>query len=251
MIPNKDYPYLYETHMHTSQASKCAGSPGWEMAKAAKEAGYTGIIITDHSWYGNNCISSSLPWEQWVRAFCKGYEDAKSWGDENDFSVFFGYESNYDATEFLIYGVDKDWLISHPQIKNASIKEQYEMIHKEGGLVIHAHPFREAGYIPQIRLFPEYVDGVEAVNAAHSSHLSMHHNSSEFDVRAIAYAREYQLPMTAGSDIHTTRLLGGGVAFKRRLESIKDYCNAVLTGEDYLLTNGDTWFDKNGSPIEA
>lgn len=251
MINIEDYPYLYETHMHTSQASKCAGSTGREMAEAAKKAGYAGVIITDHNWYGNNCIDSSLPWEQWVGAFGKGYEDAKSWGDANDFSVFFGYEANYDATEFLIYGVDIDWLIRHPRIKNASVKEQYEMIHKEGGLVIHAHPFREEGYIPEIRLFPEYVDGVEAVNATHSCHLSRHHNNPEFDIRALAYAREHHLPMTAGSDIHDTRLLGGGVAFKRKLKTVKDYCNAVLTGEDYLLTNGDIWFDKTGSPIDA
>lgn len=251
MINIEDYPYLYETHMHTSQASKCAGSTGREMAEAAKKAGYAGVIITDHNWYGNNCIDSSLPWEQWVGAFGKGYEDAKSWGDANDFSVFFGYEANYDATEFLIYGVDIDWLIRHPRIKNASVKEQYEMIHKEGGLVIHAHPFREEGYIPEIRLFPEYVDGVEAVNATHSCHLSRHHNNPEFDIRALAYAREHHLPMTAGSDIHNTGLLGGGVAFKRKLKSVKDYCDAILTGEDYLLTNGDAWFDKTGSPIDA
>ena len=116
---------------------------------------------------------------------------------------------------------------------------------------MHALPFREAGYISEIRLFPECVDGVETVNATHSCHLSQSHNNPEFDVRARAYARENHLPMTAGSDIHDTRLLGGGVAFKRKLKSVKDYCNAILTGEDYLLTNGDNWFDKNGSLIEV
>ena len=40
--------YLYETHMHTSEASACAGSTGAQMARAYKEAGYTGIIVTDH-----------------------------------------------------------------------------------------------------------------------------------------------------------------------------------------------------------
>ena len=34
--------YLYETHMHTSEASACAGSTGAQMARAYKEAGYTG-----------------------------------------------------------------------------------------------------------------------------------------------------------------------------------------------------------------
>jgi len=191
----------------------------------------------------------SLPWEQWIEAFCLGYEDAKSWGDANDLSVFFGYEANYGGTEFLIYGVDKEWLIRHPEIKDASVGEQYRLIHKAGGLVIHAHPFREAGYIPDVRLYPQWVDGVEGVNATHSNSRSMAHNDPAFDQRAIAYAGQHGLPLTAGSDIHTTQLLGGGIAFRRRLRSARDYVQAVLNGEDYVLTNGEAWFDKAGNRI--
>lgn len=245
----EEYPYLYETHMHTCQASACARSTGREMAYAAKEAGYAGIIITDHNWYGNHCIDRKLPWDKWVGEFCKGYEAAKEAGKEIGLDVFFGYEANYDGTEFLIYGVDKQWLITHPEIKDASIKEQHRLIHEAGGMVIQAHPFREEDYIPQIRLFPEDVDGVEGINATHSSHLSKSHNNPEFDVRAIAYAKKQGLPMTAGSDVHSTRLFGGGMAFKRRLGCVQDYCQAVLSGEDYLLTNGDTWYGRNGETM--
>lgn len=245
----KDYPYLYETHMHTSESSACARSTGEEMARAAKEAGYTGIIITNHNWYGNTCIDRSLPWEEWIERFCTGYENARSWGQKNDLDVFFGYESGYQGTEFLIYGVDKQWLLAHPQIKDASVSRQYQMIHEAGGMVIHAHPFREEYYIPEVRLFPGDVDGVEGINATHSSHLSAGGKKEEFDRKAIRYAKEHRLPMTAGSDVHTTRLLGGGMAFKRKLHSIEDFCQAVLSGEDYLLTNGDTWFYKTGEPV--
>lgn len=249
MMLREDYPYLYETHMHTSESSACARSTGEEMAKAAKEAGYTGIIITNHNWYGNNCIDPSLPWEEWIEKFCKGYENARSWGEKNGLDVFFGYESGYRGTEFLIYGVDKEWLIAHPEIKDASVSQQYALIHEAGGMVIHAHPFREEYYIPEIRLFPKDVDGVEGINATHSSHLSGSHNKKEFDKKAIAYGREQGLFLTAGSDVHTTRLFGGGIAFKRRLDSVEDFCRALLGGEDYLLTNGDQWFDKTGEPI--
>ena len=51
--------YLYETHMHTSEASACAGSTGAQMARAYKEAGYTGIIVTDHFFYGNTSDNGS------------------------------------------------------------------------------------------------------------------------------------------------------------------------------------------------
>ncbi len=245
----KEYPYLYETHLHTSEASACAVSSGADMARACKEAGYTGIIVTNHNWYGNHCIDKSLPWDQWITGYARGYEEAKRWGDQHGLDVFFGYESGYRGTEFLVYGVDAKWLIAHPQIKDADVEHQYKLIHTAGGMVIHAHPFREEPYIKEIRLFPEYVDGVEGINATHSSHKSKSHNDPEFDKRAVAYAREHHLPMTAGSDIHSTSLLGGGMVFRRRLKNIDDYCRAVLTSEDYMLTNGDNWYDKQGNLV--
>lgn len=242
----KEYPYLYETHMHTSEASACAVSTGEEMALAAKEYGYAGIFITNHNWYGNNCISDSLDWEEWIHSYCQGYENAKKCGDEIGLDVFFGYEATHRGTDFLIYGVDEQWLIAHPEIMDASIAEQYRIIKNAGGMIIHAHPFRRAHYIPEVRLFPEYVDGVEVINATHSSPNIQGVNHKEFDDEAIAYAKKYNFPMTAGSDVHSVNMLGGGIAFRRRIESVEDYINAVMTGEDYLLTNGGAWFEKNG-----
>lgn len=244
-----EYRYLYETHLHTSESSKCARCSGADMAKAAKEKGYAGLFVTDHNWGGNTAIDPNLDWENWVHEFCKGYKSAKAWGDANDFDVFFGYEAGYNGTEFLIYGVDEEWLISHSEIKNASVERQFELIHEAGGMVIHAHPYREEDYIPEIRLFPEYVDGVEGINATHSNSISMSHNDPLYDARAIEYARKNDFPMTAGSDVHSTVMFGGGVMFKTRLTSAKDYCERILGSEDYLLTNGETIYDKNGNII--
>lgn len=245
----KRYPYLYETHLHTSQSSRCARSTGREMAEAAKNAGYAGIFVTDHNWYGNNRIDPALSWRAWVHEFCKGYEDARAWGEANDFAVFFGYEAGYQGTEFLIYGVDEEWLIAHPEIKDATVEEQYQLIHEAGGMVVHAHPFREEPYIPEIRLFPKAVDGVEGINATHSNPLSLSHNNPEYDVLAVDYARKHGLPITAGSDVHSSSLFGGGVAFARKITSAQDYCQAILGGEDYVLTNGVNWYDKNGNSV--
>ena len=245
----KDYPFLYETHLHTSQASACAQNTGEEMVKAAIKKGYAGIIVTEHNWGGNTSIRRNLPWEQWVDEFVKEYQDAYQYGIQNDFDVFWGYEAGYHGTEFLVYGITPEWLKVHPEMKEASIPEQYRLIHDAGGMVIHAHPFREKWYIPEIRLFPEYVDGVEGINAAHSSNMSAGLNMPEFDRKAIEYAKANHLPITAGSDIHSTNLPGGGIALKRRLKSIHDYCKVILEGEDYVLTNGDTVFDKQGNRL--
>lgn len=243
----KEYPYLYETHLHTSQGSACARSTGAEMAKACKEAGYTGIIVTDHNWGGNTAVNRWMPWRNWVEEFVKGYEDAKKVGEQIGLDVFFGYEAGYEGTEFLIYGLDKAYMLEHPQLKTATIEEQYEMVRAAGGIVIHAHPYREEDYIPEIRLFPAYVDGVEGINATHSNSRSLAHNDPVYDELAIAYAKKHKLPMSAGSDVHNTALFGGGVAFKRKLASIQDFIAAIRRGEDYVLTNGEAWFRKDGT----
>lgn len=245
------YPYLYETHLHTSLGSACAKGSPEEMARACKAYGYTGIFVTEHNWNGNTAIDRNLPWEEWVDAFCQGYERARAEGERIGLDVFFGYESGYQGTEFLIYGVDGAWLKNHPQIEEAAVEEQYRLIHEAGGLVMHAHPFREASYIPETRLYPAWVDGVEGVNAAHSNTRSIEHYHPDYDKKAAAYAREHGLLMSAGSDIHTTDLWGGGMAFRRKLRCVEDYVQAVLGGEDYVLTNGEVWYDKSGRVIST
>lgn len=246
----KEYPYLYETHLHTAEGSACGCNTGREMAAACKKYGYTGIFVTDHNWGGNTAVDRKKTWEEWVGEFCTGYENAKAEGDRIGLDVFFGYEAGFCGTEFLIYGVDKEWMLENPAIWRADVKEQYELVHAAGGMVIHAHPYREEDYIPEVRLFPEWVDGIEGVNATHSSSRSLAHNDPNFDTKAIAYATKHHLPMTAGSDIHRTTLLGGGVAFRRKLTSAADYITAVLSGEDYVLTNGEYWYSKEGERLE-
>ena len=239
----KDMLYKYETHLHTKEASACARASGRDMAYAAKENGYAGIIVTDHNWGGNTCVDKNLPWADFVEQFCKGYEVALEAGREIDLDVFYGWEAGYNGTEFLIYGLDKQWMLDHPEIRDASVQEQFELVDKSGGLVIHAHPYREEWYIPQIRLYPEYVHGVEAINATHSHPRSVSHNDPTYNPLAIEYARKHHFPMTAGSDIHGTDMFGGGMCFARRLKDIHDFVRTVKAQECVLLTDGVEDFD--------
>lgn len=227
--------YLYETHLHTCQGSACAKNTGAQMARACKEFGYAGIIVTDHFYYGNTAVDRSLTWSDWVESYCKGYEDAKREGDKIGLKVFFGWESGYDGTEFLIYGLDKQWLLEHPEIKDATVMEQYELVHSSGGIVIHAHPFREADYIKEIRLFPDYVDGVEVLNISNGKKLLGDPVPCIYDERAREYALEHDFAMTAGSDVHSIEMLGCGMGFDRELEDINDFVTALRNRESVVL----------------
>lgn len=246
----KEYKYLYETHLHTSAGSKCGRNTGEEMAKAAKDYGYTGIFVTDHNWNGNCAVPKDLPWEEWVDAYTRGYQDAKKTGDEIGLDVFWGMEATHQGMDFLLYGITPEWMKQHPQMREADVAMQYRLVHQDGGFVVHAHPFREEWYIPKILLYPDDVDAVEGINATHSNSHSKGHNDPEFDTKAIAYAKEHNLPMTAGSDIHAVDLYGGGMIFKRKIKDAMDYKTAVMEG-DYLLTNGEVIYDRFGNVLET
>ncbi len=245
------YPYLYETHLHTSMGSACAHNSPEDMVRAAKNRGYTGIFVTEHNWRGNSCIERSLPWEEWIDGMTASYIAAKSEGEKIGLSVFFAYEAGFygkssHGAEFLIYGVTPQWLKAHPELRDMDAKEHANLARAAGAMVVHAHPFREASYIDEILLFPDHVDAVEGINATHSNSASTCVNQ-RFDDAAIAYAREHGLPMTAGSDIHNANLLGGGVAFRTPIVSVEDYCRRIQAGGDYLLTNGEAVFDRQGN----
>lgn len=249
MIKNQ-YPYKYEMHLHTNEASACARNSGAEMVRAHYEAGYSGIFVTNHAWGGNTCIDRHLPYKEWVKQFASGYYNALAEGEKIGMDVFFGLESGFQGTEFLIYGISPEWLMEHENLWNASIEEQYKIIRAGGGIVIHAHPYREEPYIPEIRLFPDFVDGVEICNATHSSHLSISHNDPEYDVRARAYAKKHDFIGIAGSDVHSVNVFGGGTLFKTRLKNNDDLVNAVLNREDYILTDGESFYSNTGDLLQ-
>ena len=102
--------------MHTSEASDCAECTAVQMADKYKAEGYTGIIITDHFFNGNSSVPHDLPWEERVELYCKGYEHAKARGDEIGLDVFFGIEFGDGGSDYLIYGLDKQWLKKNERI---------------------------------------------------------------------------------------------------------------------------------------
>ncbi|MCL2759901.1 MAG: histidinol-phosphatase, partial [Treponema sp.] len=157
--------YLYETHLHTAGVSKCALSLGPDYISGYRDKGYSGIIVTDHFFNANCALSRKLPWEEWVNRFYYGYEIAKEEGDRQGFDVFFGWEETFDGCDdYLIYGLDKDWLLAHPECRTWTRGEQYRAVREAGGCVVQAHPFRQRDYIQRVVLSTGCVDAVEIVN---------------------------------------------------------------------------------------
>ncbi|MDR3145169.1 MAG: PHP domain-containing protein, partial [Treponema sp.] len=214
--------YLYETHLHTVQSSLCGKARGEEYIEAYKEAGYTGIIVTDHFYNGNTAADRTLPWSEWVERFCRGYEETRAEGERHGLDVFFGWEETFEGDDYLIYGLDKDWLLAHPEAASWTRQEQYAAVRRNGGCVVQAHPFRLAPYIRKIHLSTGCVDAVEAANGG---------NQQAWDALAMRYARKLRLPVTAGSDIHHAGQFETGEIFgvylTEKMNTIHDYVRAI------------------------
>ena len=112
--------YIYETHLHTIEASACSKTPAREYIDHMTNLGYSGIIVTDHFFTGNSCVPKDLPWEERIDIYCSGYEHALEAAKGHDLTVMFGIEFNFQGDEFMIYGVDKKWLKDHPEIMEIS-----------------------------------------------------------------------------------------------------------------------------------
>ena len=185
--------YKYETHLHTFPVSKCAKAGVRESLEFYKAKGYDGVFITNHFIGSNINTDRSMPYLKQLEFFFTDYDEGLKIGKEIGLNVFLGVEMSYEGTDFLIYGLDKNWYFENPGLMEMPIKERLNFLMENGALVVHAHPFREADYIPHINLFPGNVQGVEIINACRT----------DFENKmAGIYAANYDKLELAGSDNH-------------------------------------------------
>lgn len=215
--------YRYETHLHTSPVSACAAASIRQQMEFYKSKGYDGIFITNHFIDGNICHEiRGKSYAERIEFFFSDYEEGKKLEKEIGIKVFYGLETA-GAGEFLVYGLDKQWFLDHPEIEGMKKSAQLKLYMDNGALIINAHPFREASYIDHIELFPRHVHGVEVVNASQPSLANS---------MARLYAEKYELIMFAGSDNHGGKQENlAGVECDEPVESELDFVQKAKNGK--------------------
>lgn len=220
--------FLYETHMHTVESSICGLSTAAEQVHTYKGLGYAGIIITDHLSSKNFAVGRFtrmkplLSWKEKVEFLIRGYEKAKKEGDRIGLDVFLGWEFYYRGSEFLTYGLDKDFLLRNKDIDKMPIEAYSALVRSHGGYLAQAHPYRKKKerYVP---VNPDIVDGIEVFNASRIY-------KGDENEKAMAFALSHGLPMQAGSDSHQpNRPFYSGIMLDKKAESIFDIIDAIKT----------------------
>lgn len=215
--------------MHTLPVSRCARYNVRENLEFYKSLGYDGIFITNHFLDGNINIDKSLPYEEKVKFYFSDYHEALALSDEIGIKIFLGVEISYRGTDFLIYGLDEEWYLSHPEIMDMKKSEELPYLASHGALVVQAHPYRQDRHIDHIRLFPHCIEGVETINACRT----------ELENRmADIFADSYGFVKTAGSDNHIASQLNhlAGMESETPLVNEADFIKRVRNSEMKLFT---------------
>lgn len=222
LIGNGEKMFYYELHSHTNAASLCSQVEPEEYIRFYMDRGYSGMVVTDHFYYGNTSVNRRLPWDVFVDEFCEGYYRAKREGDKRGFTVLFGFEQKFTegTDEYIVLGISPEWLKAHPEIRDMKRVPFFKKIREAGGFVIQAHPYRICYYISDIRLALDYVDAIEVLNIGHND---------KYSRQAYEYAKNLGLPITGGSDIHSieNREVVSGVALEREIFTVEELIEEI------------------------
>ena len=218
--------YKIETHCHTDEVSGCAHLPARDVVRLYKEAGYAGIIITDHLSKWTFHEMEDTTWDAKIDFFMKGYQAAKAAGDELGVTVLFAMELAFRCApeDYLCYGVTEEFLRSHPDILEMNLETFYPIAKEAGILVLQAHPFRR--YLKDSD--PRFLDGVEGING------NPRHDSRNY--LALELGRHLHMLMISGSDCHETEDVGrGGILTRKEIHSMEDFIALLKSGNYQLI----------------
>lgn len=215
--------FKYEMHVHSKISG--GGDDIVNHIEALRKKGFSGMVITNHFFRGDTKVSRSLPWNEFVDAYAADYEKGKKIAKLYDFDLLFGIEEHVgDGREVLVYGITPDFLYTHPEIKRAEINDFVALVHKAGGLVFQAHPFRDRWYIANPTPLKELpiLDGFEVYNAG---------NHDDENLKAEEFSKSKACRLIAGSDAHSSKDAGKtGIISNVRLRTEKELVSCLKSG---------------------
>ena len=218
-----------ELHCHTSEVSPCAYASAEQVVDAYLAAGYTTLVITDH------LVDSILDfageaWRQKIDHFLSGYRHARDCADGR-LNVLLGCELRFtgDPNDYLVFGMDEDFLYTHPELYKSSLARFRPFAIEHGMLIVQAHPFRNGMKITN----PRYLDGIEVFN---STPIAIHNSRNDFANR---WAMANGLIRTAGSDYHGGKYpINGGILTDEPVTSMEQLVDILRHEQHTLLCQG-------------
>ena len=224
----------YELHAHTSECDKVAKLGGAELVKLYREAGYSGMVITDHyfsmfyEWFKDELGNADHIKN--IDRYLKGYYAALNEGIKCGFTVLCGAEVRLDNSinDYLVYGLEESDLYRLPPLNKMEDLNALLSVLPDHTVVVQAHPFRNNMTV----ISPDALFGIEVYNGG---------TDSFRNEMARLYAEHYGKAMTSGSDVHGAKAVAkGGIATERDIRCSKDLVSVLKSGDYNLITKSAT-----------
>lgn len=220
--------FLYETHCHTREVSRCSKISAKDIVKAYIKAGYDGVVITDHFAIETFLAKKNIRTSEIADYYLKGYKAALK-AARGRINVILGMEITFyeNKNDYLVYGVTEDFINEYPNIMDMGIEKFSELAHKNGMVIFQAHPFREHMSITN----PDLLDGYEVYNGNRK-----HYSNNSI---ASAWAKNFSKKALSGSDCHKKEdFCRGGIIIEQKAANSVEFADAIMNGKVEIIERG-------------
>jgi len=205
--------FAFDIHVHTRRYSDCSFIGPEDLIHQAAEMRLDGIAITEHG----------MRWPD--EEFSKLQKLADSQGIVliNGQEIYTGSSKKEMEGDFLVFGIKRSLTGRY------SAQELSEMVHKEGGILIAAHPYKLSRggkshyYGAGDRIYKLPIDAVELYHPDHT----------ELALNKVRKAMsKLGIPGTGGSDAHKIFKVGSCVTiFENKILDEKDFIREIREGK--------------------
>jgi predicted metal-dependent phosphoesterase TrpH len=205
--------FVFDIHVHTRRYSDCSFINPEELINQGVEARLDGIAITEHG----------VRWPD--EEFAKLQKLAASYGIVliNGQEIYTQNAKNEMEGDFLVFGIKQSLTGRY------SAQELSEMVYREKGIVIAAHPYKLSRggkshyYGAGDRIYKLPIDAIEL---CHPDHIDL----------ALSKVRKamskLRIPGTGGSDAHKIFRVGSCVTiFENKIFDEKDFISEIRQGK--------------------
>ena len=194
--------YKIETHLHTCHSSPCGKVDAGTIAQLYAEAGFHGIIVTDH-FFHYTCRPHcwNIPYQDYFKVFIEGYYQLCRAAEPYGLKIYKGAEVRFDENfnDYLLLDYPDELLSDPLSVFSMGLETFSPLCRQAGALLIQAHPFRDKN----TPVAPSLVDGYEVKNASPRAA-----NHDELTVEFLA--KQPGKLQLCGSDFHRLEDVGCG-----------------------------------------
>lgn len=219
--------YKIETHLHTCHSSPCGKVDANTIARLYTEAGFHGIVVTDH-FFHYTCRPHcwNIPYQDYFKVFIEGYHQLCRAAEPYGLKIYKGAEVRFDESvnDYLLLNYPDVLLADSLDVFTMGLERFSPLCREAGALLVQAHPFRDKN----TPVDPSLVDGIEVRN---ESPRAPNHNEL-----TIAYGAEHpELLQLCGSDFHRPEDVGCGGIVTDILPEHETALAALLRAGSYTL----------------